>query len=952
MRKHLKKRILIPLWVVILSLLEKIIRTNPIKVHMEREKQSLMKKRILLTGLFFIFVSSAANAQPAFNFFQNVYSEHREYSADFGGGSWWMMIATTFATENTYPVYLEDFPTGGSDLQLPYLPGWSVPNTTFGHCYSEAFSHTGMGGTYDPPDNSSWVRDYYFYIDVDSSGDFSLGDIRSSVRTISDGDIQQLDIPQNVNISGTTNPTVTWDPVSGASKYRVLVFPVPGGSPDSSNPLFISGTSDATSFNNFGNTFDASGNYAIAVEARQYLDYQADPANYINRSRYYAKHCVPLPTADIIFINGQVITMETDMPQAEALATKGEYILAVGTDDEILNLSGPGTQIIDLDGKALLPGFVDAHTHLFNDAGSMGLTLEEAQQIGLERGITALANMCVPPNFLQEMKVFEQQGLLRIRTTLYLLYNTNCGVVLGDWYKQHPPSRDPSLMLRVNGIKIMSDGGSCLRPAFSLDLPDWAVRGGPQGDLFLSAKELTDIVSDAQAGGYQVAIHAMGDLAVETVLNGIEDALDGQPNTYRHRIEHNYNIRPELLARYGQIGIVAVVWRPFTYWLMNPFFYMRGFIDMHGEIVQPWFSPWRSLLNANPGLHVAWHSDHPWVGDTPLADLYGLVTRKELANDGMTVCRPPVWVAGEGISVGKALRLMTIEAAYSLFMEDMIGSLKPDKFADLIVLSDNPLTVHPDSLMELKVLLTMVGGCVEYSVPGLEVNNVGGSISGHVYQSDMSTPIEGAEVFAFDSGLIGFSRWVVRGKAETDSGGNYAITGVPTGKYAVWARAAEDGYAGEWYQNTYYFDSLTPVSVTAPGDNAAINFSLDAGGTISGQVIYLDNSTPVPIANVSVSARDSQTQMWMASSRTDTDGYYTLGLPAGSYIVRASAPSACLNYYPEYYDGVYNINDAAPITVTVGQDTPSINLTLEAGIPLKYLSNSNIHSLLLLLLDN
>ena len=457
--------------------------------------------------------------------------------------------------------------------------------------------------------------------------------------------------------------------------------------------------------------------------------------------------------------------------------------------------------------------------------------------------------------------------------------------------------------------------------------------------------------SEAQAEGYQVAIHTMGDLAVETVLDGIEGALNGQPNTYRHRIEHNFNIRPELLERYGQIGIVAVVWRTFTYWLMNPFYYMRGFIDLHGEPVQPWFSPWRSLLKANPGLHVAWHSDHPWVGDTPMTDLYGLVTRKELADDGVTVCRPPVWVASEKISVERALRLMTIEAAYALFMEDMIGSLRPEKFADLIVLSANPLTVSPESLRDLKVLLTMVGGNVEYSVQDLDVNNFGGSVSGRVTQSGMFSPIEGAEVFAFDNGMMRFNRWVTRRKAVTDSSGNYVMTGLPSGEYAVWARA-EGSYSGEWYQNTSYFDSLTPVSVSSPGETPNIDFSLDIGGTISGRVTYLDNSIPVPLSNVSVSALDSASPyMWMASARTDADGYYTLGLPAGSYIVKANPPSSCLNYYPEYYDGEYGIEDATAVTVTAGQNTPDIDLTLEAGLPLKYPSN-NLSALLLLLLNN
>jgi hypothetical protein len=316
------------------------------------------------------------------------------------------------------------------------------------------------------------------------------------------------------------------------------------------------------------------------------------------------------------------------------------------------------------------------------------------------------------------------------------------------------------------------------------------------------------------------------------------------------------------------------------------------------------------------------------------------------------VCKPPVWVATESIPVEKALRLMTIEAAYALFMEDMIGSLKPEKFADLIVLSDNPLTVRPDSLMELKVLLTMVGGNVEYSVPGLDTNNFGGSISGRVTQSDMSTPIEGAEVFAFDNGLIRFNRWVIRKKAETDSSGNYVMTGIPSGEYAVWARAAEGSYAGEWYQNTYYFDSLMPVLVIAPGETPDIDFSLDIGGTISGRVTYLDNSMPVPIANVSVSASDSATHMWMASSRTDNEGYYSLGLPAGSYIVKANPPSACLNYYPEYYSGVYGIDDATPITVTVSQETPNINFILEPGKPFKYIPDSSIFPALILLLLN
>ena len=64
--------------------------------------------------------------------------------------------------------------------------------------------------------------------------------------------------------------------------------------------------------------------------------------------------------------------------------------------------------------------------------------------------------------------------------------------------------------------------------------------------------------------------------------------------------------------------------------------------------------------------------------------------------------------------------MLTIEPAYAVFQEEVIGSLAPGKFADLIILSDNPFTIDPDSLIDLQVLLTMVGGNVEYCSPGYE----------------------------------------------------------------------------------------------------------------------------------------------------------------------------------------------------------------------------------------
>jgi predicted amidohydrolase YtcJ len=88
--------------------------------------------------------------------------------------------------------------------------------------------------------------------------------------------------------------------------------------------------------------------------------------------------------------------------------------------------------------------------------------------------------------------------------------------------------------------------------------------------------------------------------------------------------------------------------------------------------------------------------------------------------DDGTVCEPPDWAADDLLTVDEALTMMTIESAYALLREDEIGSLKAGKLADLIILSGNPLEVAPDSIMDIQVLMTMVGGQVEHCIQGLE----------------------------------------------------------------------------------------------------------------------------------------------------------------------------------------------------------------------------------------
>lgn len=413
------------------------------------------------------------------------------------------------------------------------------------------------------------------------------------------------------------------------------------------------------------------------------------------------------PQQHLIFHNGVILTMDTANPQAEAIEITGERITAVGSNTEILPLARAETKVVDLDGRTLMPGFVDAHTHLFNDAEqTFDMSLAEVQQIALQNGITTIGDMYIDEQFLREIEDFAPA--LRIRTSLYLVMTNNCGEVLGDWYNEHPVTRHPGEMLRIGGVKIFTDGGTCERPALSYELRS----GEGLGDLFHTQEALNEMVLAAQIGGYQVAIHAIGDRAVEQAQNAIANALNGQPNSFRHRMEHNSVIRPELLSRYGEIGIIPVVFG--LYPSCNPF----G--PPPPPEYQAWEWPTRALLDANPGLPVAWHGDDPFFGRIrPLDDLYSLLTRADVDAEG-TICPAPDWHQAHTLTAAEALPMMTINAAYALFRDEEVGSLEPGKYADLIVLSGNPLTAVPDTLLEMDVLLTIVGGRVEFCAPDQE----------------------------------------------------------------------------------------------------------------------------------------------------------------------------------------------------------------------------------------
>lgn len=410
----------------------------------------------------------------------------------------------------------------------------------------------------------------------------------------------------------------------------------------------------------------------------------------------------------VIFYNGPILTMNDAQPVAEAIAIEGSKIVVVGGQDKVFAYQTDDTILVDLAGRTLMPGFVDTHNHLITKEG-LGGGLLEVQEQALAEGITTIADMGgARGEIIEQLREMEANGELRMRVSMYLNQVTACGEDFGYWYAGYPQSIESGALVHVTGVKIFLDGGSCNRIARSV---------GDPGDLYFSLGEVIQLISDIEDRGYQAAVHALGDRAIDQVLQAMGAVIGDSSNPMRHRIEHNASVRPDQIPLYNDIGPVATIFGEASacWWGWQNSSFAGGPVAGTEE----WETPSRDLIEANPDIVFAWHEDSPVFSMDSSVHLWGFVTRKQINGDG-SICEPPDWAADQTITVETALKVMTINGAYALYRENDVGSLEVGKYADMIVLSDNPLTIPADDLVNLVVLVTMVNGHVEYCAAGSE----------------------------------------------------------------------------------------------------------------------------------------------------------------------------------------------------------------------------------------
>jgi predicted amidohydrolase YtcJ len=409
-------------------------------------------------------------------------------------------------------------------------------------------------------------------------------------------------------------------------------------------------------------------------------------------------------TADLVFTNGNVITMSDAAPRAEAVAITDDVISAVGDRETVEAFIGDGTQVIDLDGATVIPGLVDAHSHFFGEGMTQGIGAAIQDAEILSNGITTTAEFHTTPEILETVRGHEQAGELRVRTSLYLIYTDACGNVQEDWWREHPPTREPGEMLRIGGIKVFADGGSCNVPAVSYTYED-----GSTGDLYFDVDGMESIIAEVEEAGYQVAVHALGDRAVATVLDAMERVIGDSGNPFRHRIDHSAVVSPDLYGRHQESGAVAVLFGAFRTCALTDA--NNDYLYQTPDEFASWEWPWRQLLDSNPETVFAWHADYPALPASLGANLAGFVTRVE--GD----CQPTPEMAAGTITVDEALHMMTMGSAYALG-RDEVGSLESGKLADLVVLNQDPTAIDPLQLGSTEAVMTMVGGRVEFCLEG------------------------------------------------------------------------------------------------------------------------------------------------------------------------------------------------------------------------------------------
>jgi predicted amidohydrolase YtcJ len=508
-------------------------------------------------------------------------------------------------------------------------------------------------------------------------------------------------------------------------------------------------------------------------------------------------------TEKLVLWNGSILTMDKDGRKAEALALADGRIAEVGTNVEIQKLYGPGWESIDLQGKTVLPGFIDSHVHLMATAiTAIGIDLGEVRSLDEvfmkveERVrqtppgewifgyfITHLSDRGMPTRFDLDRISAHHPIRLTHRNGHLCSLNSKAieilhvpkhlegvekesgevtGVVRDPAIQVLPhPGLSMSEQMKTEALKLASqaalkkgvttlhalDGGRRhseavpyllktkgqlpiklvvynqtmeVKECLNLGLPriggcisaDGAFESHTAalfepytdepdnyGTLTYSQQEMSDFALRAHKAGLQIAVHCEGDRAVEQVLHAYECALRHLPRKdHRHRIEHFEIPTESQLERVAKAGVGVGMQPAFL-----PVFFFRGGGERYetflGRARLKRIHPYRTMLSY--GILMAGGSDSPVTKIDPLLGIEAAANHLH---------------SEQRLSVLEAIKLFTINGAKFAFEEDQKGSIETGKWADLVVLSEDPCSVDLEKIGKIPIEMTLVDGKIVFEV--------------------------------------------------------------------------------------------------------------------------------------------------------------------------------------------------------------------------------------------
>ena len=253
--------------------------------------------------------------------------------------------------------------------------------------------------------------------------------------------------------------------------------------------------------------------------------------------------------------------------------------------------------------------------------------------------------------------------------------------------------------LEISSVKLYADGALGSRGAAMIEpySDDPENRGLP----FWTQSELDAMVAKANGMGFQVGIHAIGDLGNRMALDSFDRVQGGELSPLRNRIEHSQIVTLEDIPRFAELGVIASMQATHATSDKNMAEDRIGPDRILGGYA------WRRMLDA--GVVLANGSDFPVELSNPFHGLYASVTRQ--GRDG----KPEGgWYADQALTRAEALHSFTLAAAYAARQEDRLGSLEPGKWADFIIIDRNYFTIPASEIDDIVVLETWVGGRQAY----------------------------------------------------------------------------------------------------------------------------------------------------------------------------------------------------------------------------------------------